>query len=119
MRELILTMIRFSSAVTMFGFEQMQNAISAPADTKTALTKLCDSLDAMSESLGSKLDDPKKSALDSMSKAQVDILDRTSRAFNLDTVLNLDTASDLLKKTTESLAAVVNGSAPARTAGAA
>src|SRR5262249_54870387 len=120
MRELIFSMMRFSGAITMFGLEQVQNAMLAPADTRTALLRVRESLDAMSGALASKLDDSKKTALDSMSRAQIDILDRTTSAVNLDTVIYMDTATDLLAKTTESLAGVMNGSASAaRAAGVA
>ncbi len=110
MRETIYSMIRFSGAVTMFGFEQVQNAMLAPTDTRTALTRLCNTLDSMSDSLASKLDDSKKDALESMYKAQVDILDGAASAVNLD-AMNMDTATDLLKRTSDSLAGVINGSA--------
>ena len=112
MRETIFSMMRFSGAVTMFGLEQVQNAISAPTDTRAALNRLRDTLDSMSDSLASKLDDSKKSALDSMSKAQIDILDRTASAVNLDAV-NMDSAADLLKKTSDSLAGAMRSSAKA------
>ena len=118
MRELIFTMMRFSGAVTMFSLEQVQNAMLAPADTRSALLRVRDSLEAMSAALASKLDTPKRSALDSLSKAQLDILERTADAVNLDTVLNLDAATDLLARTTESLAGVMNGTATAKAAGA-
>src|SRR6266566_9412418 len=110
MRETIFSMIRFSGAVTMFGLEQVQNAMSAPTDTKAALIRLRNTLDSMSDLLASRLDDSKKDALESMSKAQIDILDRTASAVNLDAV-NMDTATDLLKRTSDSLAGVMNGSA--------
>jgi hypothetical protein len=119
MRELIFSMLRFSGAVTMFGVEQVQNAIYTPADTQAALVRLRTSLDLMSEALASKLDASKRSALDSMSKAQLDILDRTTSAAYLDTVLNVDTATDLLKRTSETLSSAMGGSAKTRSAGAA
>ena len=85
MRELISSMMRFSGAVTMFGVEQVQNAMSAPADTQAALVRLRETLDSMSESLASKLDEPKKAALDSMSKAQSrHVRHRTAGRSNLD-----------------------------------
>jgi hypothetical protein len=105
-------MMRFSGAVTMFGLEQVQNAMAAPADTRVALNRLRDTLDSMSDSLASKLDDSKKSALDSMSKAQLDILDRTAGAVNLDAV-NMDAAAELLKRTSDSLSGALRGSAKA------
>ena len=110
MRETIYSMIRFSSAFTMFGLEQIENAMCAPTDTRAALTRLRRTLDSMTETLSSKLDNSKKDALESMSKAQMDILDRTASAVNLDAV-NMDTATDLLKRTSDSLAGAMNGKA--------
>jgi len=112
MRETIFSMMRFSGAVTMFGLEQVQNVMMAPTDTKAALNRLRDTLDAMSDSLASKLDHSKRSALDSMSKAQVDILDRTAEAVNIDAI-NMDAAADLLRKTSDSLGGAIRGSARA------
>ena len=111
MRELITSMIRFSGAVAMFSLEQVQNAVSAPSDTQRALTRLCDTLDGMSKSLVSKLDEPKKAAFESMSRSQTEILDRTADA------VSLDVAGDLMKRTSESLSSVLgrsNGHDPSR-----
>jgi hypothetical protein len=107
MRELISSMMRFSAAVTMFGIEQAQNAISAPADTQAAIAKLRASLDSMSDSLASKMDDSKRAALDSMSKAQADVV---NRAFD---AADLEAAQELMKKTSQSLADVMSRSAKA------
>ena len=116
MRELMSSMMRFSGAITMFGMEQVQNVLTAPTDTQGALIRLRDTLDSMSNSLASGLDDSKKSALESMSKAQIDILDRTTNAVNLDGV-NMDTATDLMQKTSESLAQAMGGSSASRANG--
>jgi hypothetical protein len=105
MRELFSSMMRFSGAVTMFSMEQVQNAIYAPADTQAALTKMRESLDAMSESLASKMDDSKRAALDSMSKVQTDIVDRTLE------MVSMDSAGELMQKTSASLSNVVSRSA--------
>jgi len=104
MRELIASMMRFSGAVTMFGLEQIQNAVSAPADTQVALTRLRNTLDEMSESLASKLDGPKRAAFESISKTQTEILDRTANA------VNLDAAGELMRKTSESLSGAIGRS---------
>ena len=111
MRELITSMMRFSGAVAMFSLEQVQNAVSAPADTQRALARLCDTLNGMSKSLVSKLDEPKKAAFESMSRSQTEILDRTAYA------VNLDAAEDLMRRTSESLSGVLrraNGHDPSR-----
>ena len=83
MRELISSMMRFSGAVAMFSVEQAQNAIAAPANTQAALAKMRQSLDAMADSLALKMDDSKRAALDSMTKAQSEIVDRAMAAVNL------------------------------------
>jgi hypothetical protein len=105
MRELFSSMMRFSGAVTMFSMEQVQNAIYAPADTQAALTKMRESLDAMSQSLASKMDDSKRAALDSMSKVQTDIVDRTLE------MVSMDSAGEFMQKTSASLSNVVSRSA--------
>ena len=116
MRKMMFSMMRLCGAVAMFGIEQAQNAIMAPADTRAALRRLRNTLDSMSESLASKLDSSKRAALDSISKAQIDMLDNTSGAVNLDAV-NLDTAADFMKKTSESFAGIMRRSANGRAAG--
>jgi len=118
MREMMLSMMRFSGAVTLFGLEQIQNAMSAPADTQAALVRLCGTLESMSGVLESKLDTSTKNALHSLSKAQLDVLDSTSNAVNLDAV-NIDSATDFLKRTSETLSGVMAGSEIGKTAGGA
>lgn len=113
MREMISSMMRFSGAVAMFGLEQVQNAVEAPGDTRTAIIKLRETLDMMSESLVSKLDEPKQAALESMSKSQSEIVDRS-----LDAV-NMNAAENLMKKTSDSLSDAINRSGDSATAGAA
>jgi len=111
MRELITSMMRFSGAVTMFGVEQVQNAMAAPADTQAAISRLRETLDSMAESLTSKLDEPKKAALDSMSRAQAEVFDRTVGA------VNLETAGEFVRKTSESFSDAIRRPA-AKAAGA-
>jgi hypothetical protein len=118
MREMMFSMMRFSGAVTMFGIEQVQNAMSAPADTQAALVRMCGALDSVSGVLESKLDNATKNALDSLSKAQFDIFDATSNAVNLDAV-NMGTAADFIKRTSENVAGMMARSADAKPAGGA
>ena len=71
MRELISSLMRFSGAMTIFSIEQTQNAIGAPTSTRAAVARIIETLDSMSESLISKIDEPKRAAHQSISKAQV------------------------------------------------
>jgi len=106
-RELISSMMRFSGAVTMFGIEQVQNAVGAPTDTQAAIARLRATLDSMSESLAAKMDDSKRAALESMSKAQAEVIERALNA------VDLETAQKLMQKTSESLAEAMSRSAKA------
>ena len=72
----------------------------------------------MSGVLESKLDASTKSALDTLSKAQLDILETTSNAVNLDAV-DMGAAADFLKQTSEKFAGMMPGSANAKAAGGA
>jgi hypothetical protein len=112
MRELISSMMRLSGAVTMFGVEQAQNAMAAPSDTQAALVRLRETLDTMADSLAAKMDEPKRAALDSMSRSQAEMIDRTLG------LVNLEAAGEFMKKTSESLSDVV-GRPSASKAGAA
>jgi hypothetical protein len=107
MRELISSLMRFSGAVTMFGIEQVQNAVGAPADTRAAIARMIETLDSMSESLISKIDEPKRAAHESMSKAQSEVV---RRSFN---AVNLNAPDELMKKTSASLSIAVTRSAGA------
>ena len=101
MRELISSLMRFSGAVTLFSIEQIQNAAGAPADTRAAIARMIETLDSMSESLISKIDEPKRAAHESMSKAQSDVVGRTFNA------VNLNAPDELMKKTSASLSSAV------------
>ena len=105
MRELISSLIRFSGAVTVFGVEQVQNAVGAPADTRAAIARLIETLDSMSESLISKIDEPKRAVHESMSKALNEVVDRTFHA------VNLNGPHELMQKTSESLSSALTRSA--------
>jgi hypothetical protein len=101
MRELISSLMRFSGAVTMFSIEQIQNAVGAPAGTRAAITRMIETLDSMSDSLISKIDEPKRAAHESMSKAQSDVVGRTFNA------VNLNAPDELVRKTSASLSSAV------------
>ena len=112
MRELISSLMRFSGAVTMFTLEQVQNAVGAPTDTRTAIRTLTATLNAMSESLISKIDEPKRAAHESMSKAQAEMVGRTLNA------VNLNAPDELMQKTSASFSNVLARSAATGTGAA-
>jgi hypothetical protein len=104
MRELFSSLMRFSGAVTMFAVEQVQNAVGAPTDTRAAIARLTATLDSMSESLVSKIDEPKQTAHERISKAQVEVVDRTFNA------VNLNAPDELMQRTSASLSSAMTRS---------
>jgi hypothetical protein len=98
MLDLIGSFLRLSTAGALFTLEQMGNAALAPLDTQAALARLCRSLDAMSDTLASKLDPAKQSALASMTRAQAE-------AFRLaELAPGPETAGAIVAKTSGALA---------------
>jgi hypothetical protein len=111
MRELIFSMMRFSGSVAMFGIEQVQSAAGAPTDTRAAINRMRGMLDLMSESLASMLDRPKQAALESISKAQSEMMARTLN------VVDLNAAGEFMMNTSKSLSSAVSRSANGKAAG--
>src|SRR6266851_2197883 len=110
LRELTSSMIRFTNAVTLFSMQQMQNAIGAVTDSQAVINRFCSALDAISNTLSTQIDASKKSTLDSMSKTGSEMVDRTMDAMNVQ-ALNpreiMDTTTDVMRKTTDSMADIV------------
>jgi len=76
MQNMIRSMARFSAAMTLFGFQQFQNVLSAFADSTDAL-KMRESLDAVTDAVASELDKDTKPAYDSMVRLSNQVVDRT------------------------------------------
>jgi hypothetical protein len=80
LRELTLSMIRFSNAVTLFSIQQMQNAPGTVTDSEALINRFCGALDAISNTLSTQIDASKKSTLDSMTRTGAEMVDRTRDA---------------------------------------
>src|SRR5262245_52400213 len=110
LRGLTSSMIRFTNAVTLFSMQQMQNALGAVTDSQAVISRFCDALDAMSDSLSTQIDAAKKSTLDSMSRAGSELVDRTMDVMNVQ-ALNpreiLDMTADVMRNTTDLMADIV------------
>jgi hypothetical protein len=110
LRELTSSMIRFTNAVTLFSMQQMQNAIGAVTDSQAVINRFCSALDAISNTLSTQIDASKKSTLDSMSKTGAEMVDRTMDAMNVQAMNPreiLDTTTDVMRKTSDSMADLV------------
>src|ERR1700746_1990268 len=110
LRELTSSMIRFTNAVTLFSMQQMQNALGAGTDSQAVINRFCNALDAISNTLSTQIDASKKSPLDSMTKTGSEMGDRTMDAMNVQ-ALNpreiMDTTTDVMRKTSDSMADIV------------
>lgn len=110
LRELTSSMIRFTNAVTLFSMQQMQNALGAVTDSQAVINRFCGALDAISNTLSTQIDSTKKSTLDTMTKTGSEMVDRTMDAMNVQ-ALNprdlMDTTTDVMRKTTDSMAGIM------------
>jgi hypothetical protein len=118
MQELINSMVRFSAAMTLFGMQQFQNAMSIAGDTQAPLNKLRDSLDAMTNTVAAQLDEANKPTLQSVTNLGTDMVNRTFETVNvqaLDPRQMAQTTGDLMRKTTESVTGIMKKAADAVT----
>ena len=110
MQDLINSMMKFTAAMTLFSIQQVQNAVGVAADTQSALGKIREALDAMTNAVTSQMDDTKKATLNKMDEVQKDLVDRTFDAMNLqalDPREMMNTTSDLMKKTSDAMGDLV------------
>ena len=110
MRDVMISMLRLSGAVTMAGLEQIQKAVTSPLDTRAALVRLCATLDSMSDTLVGKLDASNRATLDKMSRAQTEVFNRT-----IDMV-DPDRADEFVRRTSQAFSTAIgkpNGKADA------
>ena len=115
MQDLIVSMMKFSAAMTLFGMQQIQNAVGAAVDTETTLEKFRQALDAMTDAMAKHMDESKTETLKSVDKVQSDMVHRTWDAMNiqaLDPREMMSTSIDLMKKTTDSFSDMVNKTIP-------
>jgi len=92
--ELASSIIRFTNAVTLFSMQQMQNALGTVTDSQAVISRFCDALDAMSNSLATQIDAAKKSTLDSMSSKGSEMVDRTMHVMNVQALNPRDSGHD-------------------------
>jgi len=89
--------------------QQMQSAVET-IDPKDSVTKLRQMIDSMTNALTAQIDESKKSTVDSMSNLGSDVVGRTFDTLNVSGLTPRDivqTTSDMVKKTTDSLAGMM------------
>ncbi len=117
MQSLIVSMMRFSAALTLFGMEQLQNSLNV-VEGEEELSKTMDrfenALDAMTDSLISRIDDKKKDTLKSVTRMSEDVVGKTIDGMTaMDPREVLKATNDLIQKTTDATADWVSKAASA------
>ena len=118
MQDLITSVMKFSTAVTLFSMQQVQNALDAASDTQSAIRKFREALDSVTSSLASHMDESKKTTLDSMSQTESDLVQRSFDAADMqafDPQEMINTTGELMRKTSDSVADMIK-KAPSKAA---
>ncbi len=116
MQELAVSMMKFSAAMTMFGIQQVQNAVGAMTDTQGATDKFKHAMDSVTNALSSELDQSNKSAASSLNNLSEKLVHRAASALDMpamDPRNVIKAAADVLKKTTDSVTDMVEQAASA------
>ncbi len=117
MQNLIISMIRFSAAVTLFGMEQIQNSwevVEGEEDLSKTMERIEKAFNSMTDSLVERIDDKKKETLKSVTKMSEDVVGKTGDAITaLDPREVISATNDLIQKTSDVTAEWVSKAASA------
>jgi len=109
MQELINSIVRLSAAATMYGMQQMQSTVSG-FDSRESMDSLRNVIDTMSQALTDKLDENKRSTVESISNAGSEVVGRTLTALNVESMNPKDvanTASEIVRRTTDTFSSLI------------
>lgn len=110
MEKLIVSMMRFSTAMTLFGMEQLQNAMNTMGggeDLSAGLDRFRRALDSFTDAMIDEVDDTKRETLKSVTGVSEDAVHRTLEGLNvnmMDPREIMKTTTDLMRKTSDSVA---------------
>jgi len=117
MQSLIISMMKFSAAVTLFSMEQLQNTLNmveGEEDLSKTMDRFEQALNSLTEALTNRIDDKKKDTLKSITKMSEDVVSRT---FDGMTVMDprevMRATNDLIQKTSDTTAEWVSKAASA------
>jgi hypothetical protein len=117
MEDLVISMIRFSAAVTLFGMEQLQNTLNiveGEDDVTKSMNRFEETLNSLTANLTSRIDEKKKDTLQSLTKISEDVVGRTMDGMSImDPREVMRATNDLLQKTSDATADWVSKTASA------
>ena len=95
MEELMISMVRFSAALTAFGLQQVQNALAGPRESLKSVDQLQEAMDSATQALASRIDEREKTAMNSVVSMGSDLVARTVGA--------VETTGEIVQKTAKTL----------------
>lgn len=109
MDKFLVSMMRFSTAMTLFGLEQVQSAVTSMGsgeDLTASMERMRKAMDAFSEAVMAQVDDSKKETLETVTRVSEDTMRRafagvTSSIVDPREVVRMTT--DMVKKTSDSV----------------
>lgn len=110
MQELINSFVRLSAVMTVYSMQQMQSAVET-VDPKESVTRLRQMIDSMTNALTAQIDESRKATVESMTSMGSGVVEKTFETLhsaNLDPREIVNVTSDIVKKTTDSLAGMMN-----------
>jgi hypothetical protein len=117
MQNLMIALMRFSAAVTLYGMEQVQksmNVVDGGEDLSKAMDRLEKTLNSLTDTLVNKIDDSKRETLKSVTKMSEDVIGKTMDGVSMmDPREVLKATNDLMQKTSDATADWVSKAASA------
>ena len=110
MQELINSIVRLSAAATMYSMQQLQSSVGGLDSTKESVESLKALIDTMANALTAKLDESRRSTVDSIANAGNEMVGRTFTAINVDVTKveeAASAASGMVRRTTDTLSSLI------------
>lgn len=112
MQDIAVSMMKFSTAMTMFGVQQVQNAVQVFSNSPAGQDKFRHALDAVTEALTAELNGSNKSAQTNISDLGEKVIDRAASAMDIpamDPRIVMKAAADIMQKATEAFTGAMPG----------
>jgi hypothetical protein len=105
MRDLTVSVLRFSAALTLYSLEQLErslNVVEGGEEVSKTISRFETTLDSLSNVLMRELDEQKKSTLESVNKASKGVVDRTMEGMEImDPREAIKASNELLQMTSD------------------
>ncbi|MFZ0427938.1 MAG: hypothetical protein WAO20_07460 [Acidobacteriota bacterium] len=109
MDKFLVSMMRFSTAMTLFGIEQLQGAVSSVGsgeDLTAPLSRLQQAMDTFSDAVMKQVDENKQETLETVTRVSQDTLHRTFSGMSpsmVDPREMVRVTTDMMKKTSDTV----------------